>query len=256
MSALTAQRMTGLQVKKRTITAKIAANQVIYKGANCGFKDGYLYAWASVAGLSHPCIAIPNLVDVVDNTGGADGDLSVDVDFLEEKTLYPFANDTGGTPITQAHIGGTAYGLDDQTVTASSTGRSPVGTPWIVSTGGTGALRSGVYVEVTDGALAALLGATVATAGSAVPSTAIQAGTDTLALGTKLVAATITANSRIVITMKDAGAGAITGFADFEVPVASRVVGAPGSFTVNAIDDAKALIATAACTFDWLVINL
>lgn len=102
--------------------------------------------------------------------------------------------------------------------------------------------------------LRAAVGATVE---AAVPAAAIQAGTDTLVNGTKAIAtATITASSRIIVTMKDPGAGAITGFADFDVPAASRVVGAPGSFTVNAIDDAKATIATAVCTFDWLVINL
>lgn len=83
-----------------------------------------------------------------------------------------------------------------------------------------------------------------------------KAGTGTLSSGTATInTATITATSRIQVTMKDPGAGAITGFASFEVPVASRVVGAPGSFVVNAIDDAKALIATAACTFDWVVIG-
>lgn len=84
----------------------------------------------------------------------------------------------------------------------------------------------------------------------------VQGGTSTLVAGTVTIAtANITANSRILIQMKDPGAGAITGFAGFEVPVASRVVGAPGSFTVNAIDDTKAPIATAVCTFDWFVFN-
>ena len=90
---------------------------------------------------------------------------------------------------------------------------------------------------------------------SLLASSAIQSGTSTLATGTKSVSATITSTSRIIITMKDPGAGAITGFAAFDVPVGTRVVGAPGTFVVNAIDDSKATIATAVCTFDWLVIN-
>jgi hypothetical protein len=256
VTAISTQRMTGLQYKLRTLRAKVGADQIIKKGANCGFLGGYLYAWDAIEGLAHPCIAIlTTLQTEVDNTGGADGDVTADVDFLVEKMLYPFANDTVA-PLTQAHIGGTAYGLDDQTVTADGTGGSAVGTPWIISTGGGTSLRAGVYVEIDPGSLAALAAEAAAAAAAAVPSSAVQAGTDTLASGTKLVAATITASSRIIITMKDPGAGAITGFADFDVPVASRVVGAPGSFTVNAIDDAKATIATAACTFDWLVINL
>jgi hypothetical protein len=84
----------------------------------------------------------------------------------------------------------------------------------------------------------------------------VQGGTDTLSSGTVTIStATITANSRIQITMKDFGTGAITGLAALAVPVATRTPGAPGSFVVNAIDDAKALIATAECTFDWFVFN-
>lgn len=81
----------------------------------------------------------------------------------------------------------------------------------------------------------------------------IQAGTGTLVAGTATISATITASSRIQVTMKDPGAGAITGFGAFKVPAAARVVGAPGSFDVTAIDDAKATIGTAVCTFDWSV---
>lgn len=84
----------------------------------------------------------------------------------------------------------------------------------------------------------------------------VQGGTATLIGGTLAIAtANITANSRVLINMKDFGAGAITGLAALAVPDATRVVGAPGSFTVNAVDDAKALIVTAVCTFDWFVFN-
>ena len=93
-------------------------------------------------------------------------------------------------------------------------------------------------------------------ANAALPTALLKSGTSTLVSGTVTISsATITANSRIVITMKDFGAGAITGLAALAVPVATRSVGAPGSFVVNAIDDSKALIATAACTFDWIVIG-
>lgn len=83
---------------------------------------------------------------------------------------------------------------------------------------------------------------------------AVQGGTDTLAAGTKTVTATITASSRIIVTMKDPGAGAITNFAAFDVPAASRNVGA-GTFVVNAIDNAKAVINTAVCTFDYIILG-
>lgn len=82
-----------------------------------------------------------------------------------------------------------------------------------------------------------------------------QVGTGTLAAGTLTVTGvTLTATSRIFLTMKDPGAGAITGFADLDAPAASRDTGA-GEFVVNAIDDSKAVINTAICTFDWLIVG-
>ena len=85
-----------------------------------------------------------------------------------------------------------------------------------------------------------------------------QAGTGTLVAGTATVAATLTAASKIQISMRDPGAGALTTFIGFTTPVASRVAGVSGSggqFVVNAIDNAKATLATAVCTFDWEVIG-
>lgn len=83
----------------------------------------------------------------------------------------------------------------------------------------------------------------------------LQAGTGTLAAGTLTVTGVVlTANSRILLSMKDPGAGAITGFADLDAPVATRNT-STGQFVVNAIDDSKATIATAVCTFDWLIVG-
>ena len=82
-----------------------------------------------------------------------------------------------------------------------------------------------------------------------------DSGTATLVAGTVTIAGVpLTANSRILVTMRDPGAGAITGFAAFSVPVASRNVGA-GTFVINAIDDAKAVIVTATCTVDWQLVK-
>lgn len=81
-----------------------------------------------------------------------------------------------------------------------------------------------------------------------------ESGTGTLLAGSATITPIdLAANDRIFVTMKDPGAGAITGFASLNVPAASRIVG--GSFQVDAIDDAKAIIATAACTFDWLLVR-
>jgi len=82
----------------------------------------------------------------------------------------------------------------------------------------------------------------------------LQYGTGTLVAGTVTIAATITANSRIPAPgMTDPGAGPITGFAAFEIT--NKVIGAPGSFDVTAIDDTGATIVAAVCTFDWIVIG-
>lgn len=229
MSALTGQRVTGLWLPMRTITAKLAADAVIQKGALCGFLGGYLYAWDTVEGLAHPCIAIPARGTSVDNTGGNDGDLECDVDFGHEKLFYPLANDTVA-PIAQAHIGGIAYGLDDQTVTASPTGASPVGTPWIISDGSGTNLRAGVYVELPAGALAARLEALALSTADAPTMQAVNA---TLASGTITISSgiTVAANSEVIPLV----IGAITGstnFASLGELKASRVNGAPGVGTV------------------------
>jgi hypothetical protein len=82
----------------------------------------------------------------------------------------------------------------------------------------------------------------------------IQSGSDTLVAGTVTVAANITASSRIPAPgITDPGVGAITGLAALKIT--NKVVGAPGSFDVTAIDDTGATIATAVCVFEWLVVG-
>ncbi len=236
MTQLSAQRMTNMWMPMRTLTASVAADAVIYKGALCGFLGGYLYQWDTVEGLTHPCIAIPKTGTSVDNTGGSDGDLTCDVDFGYEKLLYPFGNDTG-TPIAAAHIGGTAYGLDDQTVTADATGASPVGTPWVVSDGSGTSLRAGVYVELPPGALAAFIAAQAA-ANSALEEALANAPLMQTASAT-LVAGTATINTVITVAANSVvfafPTGVITGstnYAHCRELAASRVAGIAGVATV------------------------
>ena len=150
MTALTTARMVTGSTILETLDAKLAANAVIYKGALCGFKAGYLVRWVSSdTGIKHPCIAIPEQELVIDNTGGSAGDLTCPVKFVEPKHLYRFANDDSPNNIAQANIGGDAFGKDDQTVSASSASgtRSRVGTPWLVITSNTRGYPVGVYVE-------------------------------------------------------------------------------------------------------------
>lgn len=96
------------------------------------------------------------------------------------------------------------------------------------------------------------LGSNVA---SARTSLGIQSGTSTLVAGTVTIVATITASSRIVVSIKDAnpGAGGLT--VGLEVPNATRVVGAPGSFDVQANVAAGTINVLDTSTFDWVVIG-
>lgn len=152
MSALTKQRTPGLWKKFRTMNAAAGANVVIWNGAKCGFKGGYLYPWTdNDPDLAHPCEAIPQLSKSgdgtkVDNTGGAAGALNCQIDFGVEKTAMLMLNDSG-SPLTQADIGGNAWGLDDQTVTAAPGTRSRIGTPWFINADDIMGFREGVYVE-------------------------------------------------------------------------------------------------------------
>lgn len=156
MSALTRARLGSLWKAFRTLDAKIAAGQKIFKGATCGFKDGYLYPWTEDdPDLTHPCIAIPNIdandnaasSQVVDNTDGNDGDLLCPVDFGREITCYLFLNDADAA-LDQNSIGGDAWGMDDQTVSASPGSRSRIGTPWFIQGSNVMGWRPGVYVEL------------------------------------------------------------------------------------------------------------
>lgn len=150
MTALSTARMVTGSTILETLDAKLAADAVIYKGALCGFKNGYLVNWVSSdTDIKHPCIAIHELENVIDNMGGAAGDLTCPVKFIRPKYLYRFANDSAPNAIAQANIGGDAWGKDDQTVSASSASstRSRVGTPWLVITTNTRGYPVGVYVE-------------------------------------------------------------------------------------------------------------
>jgi hypothetical protein len=83
----------------------------------------------------------------------------------------------------------------------------------------------------------------------------IQTGTATLVSGTVTVTGVTinTSNSIILFSMRDPGAGALTTMIELDCPVGTRTA---TQFVVNAIDTAKATLATAACTFDWMIISI
>lgn len=94
----------------------VAAGVKIYQGALVVLVAG---GWASPGAAATGLIAVGRARCTVDNTGGANGAKSVEVD----KGTFRWANDAAN-PIAQANVGGEAYVLDDNTVSLLGTGRS------------------------------------------------------------------------------------------------------------------------------------
>lgn len=221
------RRLINRDVRPLAAGAKVLRGSAVacwLSGAKAGFYDAAQAGDIVVVGIARAD---------VDNTAGANGDLSVEIDFLKDRWLYLLDNDTT-TAVVVADRESLCYALDDHTATATSAGNGSSGVVYDVTT-------EGVWVE---------LRAAAPQDQADIPN--VQAGTSTLVAGTKSVAAVLTATSRIFVTMKDPGAGAITGMSALDVPVGTR---SGAAFVVNAIDATKATIATAVCTFDWLVIG-
>lgn len=252
MAALTKQRTSGSRRFIDRDFRPLAANAKVYPGALAcvivggGTSSGYYKQGAAGATL----IAIgrftglgsvqPGTNGVLDNTGGADGAISAEVEFFNSFYIFLLNNDAVSAVVV-ADRGSGAYILDDQTATHASQGNGIAGVVYDVTAEGVWLIPQGQEALVP------------------LQAGAVQSGTATLVAGTIVISANITASSRIFTNMKDPGAGSIADFAAFDVPAANRVVGPAsgvGAFTVNAINGAAAaLINTAVCTFDWLVVG-
>jgi hypothetical protein len=111
MAALTKDRNTVSAWKGRRISLKVKANAVIYKGAMVAVDaTGFAVPAADTAGLKVMGVA----QDSVNNTGGADGAVSVDVD----KGVF-LVNNNGTNAVVQATVGSDCQVADDNTVRAS-----------------------------------------------------------------------------------------------------------------------------------------
>lgn len=107
MPALTRDRNTPSR-DSRQYVFPLAANTRVHAGALIVLDGGF--AEPGTTALAKK--AVGRAAEPADNTGGAAGDVSVRVDRGE----FRFAQDGS---ITQAHVGGTAYIVDDQTVAAT-----------------------------------------------------------------------------------------------------------------------------------------
>lgn len=109
-----------------TMYGLIGANQKIPNGAYVAIVGGYWVNVTSTTGLEG---RVAKCIKDVDNTGGANGALRIEVQLLGNRNLELVANDTG-SPIVLADLGDEFYWLDNQTATSDGTGRSVGGRAW------------------------------------------------------------------------------------------------------------------------------
>jgi hypothetical protein len=108
MAALTVDRNTPRR-DGDIISMGVAGAKKIFAGAMVAL-DANGYATPGVTATD--LLGIGRAEAHVDNSSGADGDLSVDV----RKGVFRFANSTAGDQIAAADIGSDCYIVDDQTV--------------------------------------------------------------------------------------------------------------------------------------------
>lgn len=108
MAALTAGRNTpeALGDKRRI---PLPANGKIIQG---GMVQITAAGYAASASATAANVTIGRAEETVDNTGGANGAVSIDV----KRGIFRFANSAAGDLITRTEIGKTVYVVDDQTV--------------------------------------------------------------------------------------------------------------------------------------------
>lgn len=108
MTALTKDRNTPVR-EGELFSFGVATNVKIFAGSIVMLNaTGYATKGATATGQ----IAAGRAEALADNTGGADGAISVDV----RAGVFKFANSAAGDAITIAEVGDTCYIVDDQTV--------------------------------------------------------------------------------------------------------------------------------------------
>lgn len=140
MSALLTKKSTSRRVIKRC-KRPLKDNVKAIQGGLCAVHaDGFYGPVLAASGL----IVVGVFTETVDNTGGADGAKSAEVDFFRERHVFLCAND-GTNPCTVADRERECYAVDDQTVSTLGTSRSIAGRVFDVVSG------EGVWVEVGAG---------------------------------------------------------------------------------------------------------
>ena len=128
MASLTASRSVSRKGAESTavppvITLSMKANAIVFKGGLVATDNtGYVVSGTAIGATGLKVWGIAN--KDVNNTGGSNGALTVDV----TRGIYPF-NNLGGDPVAQADVGNTCYVDDDQTIrkTSNTSTRSNAG---------------------------------------------------------------------------------------------------------------------------------
>lgn len=139
MTALATKRVNKpYPLKLVELTLPSGIGKAYHGGRACLRSDGKVVPASSAAGLLAIGKFITNPADAVDATSA---DKTVTVDLETEKQCEWWTNDSGGGAVAATDVGKVCYMLDDQTVTMTSTGRSPSGRVWGVDS------TKGVLVE-------------------------------------------------------------------------------------------------------------
>ena len=141
--ALTADRLTNQVAPEISLIREfpVKADAKIYRGALVCLDGGYAIAGKTATGLT--CVG--RAEEYVDNTGGANGDVTVRV----RRGIFQYNNSTGSDEITKADIGNECYVVDDETVSKTA-GDDGQGNPTRSAAGKVFDVDDeGVWVEIT-----------------------------------------------------------------------------------------------------------
>lgn len=139
MAALTQKRMTRFDTL-RTVSIPLASGQTVYQGGKACYDTGALGS-VKKAAVSTTLVPLGEFAENADNSAGNSPRVMVKLD----REIYAqwYDNVTGANAITTSNLFGSAYFVDDHTVTSASAGASVAGRIWDVD-----ALK-GVLVENT-----------------------------------------------------------------------------------------------------------
>ncbi|GLQ20498.1 hypothetical protein ACFFUB_00440 [Algimonas porphyrae] len=106
--------------KPGLVAHPVAATAVIHSGAIVVLNgDDFAQPGTAAAGLR----SVGRAIESCDNSAGGNGDARITV----QRDLAQRYDNDGVAPVTREHIGGSAYIVDDHTVSSDATDRSAVG---------------------------------------------------------------------------------------------------------------------------------